>query len=52
MYYIVLGEFAGLFYSPVNWESFIRIFTTFLDNLSHLLPNWDECRQGNSKTST
>ena len=22
MYYIVLGEFAGLFYSPVNWESF------------------------------
>lgn len=23
MYYIVLGEFAGLFYSPVNWESFI-----------------------------
>ncbi|WP_304411710.1 hypothetical protein, partial [Bacteroides acidifaciens] len=25
MYYIVFGEFAGLFYSPVNWESFIRI---------------------------
>ena len=29
MYYIVLGEFAGLFYSPENWESFNVFYGSF-----------------------
>ncbi len=35
MYYIVLGEFAGLFYSPVNWESFIVLC---LGNYHYYIP--------------
>lgn len=35
MYYIVLGEFAGLFYSPVNWESFSELENKLQDNMLH-----------------